>query len=85
MKLYTTEERTAERFGRSCKGKRSWPTEAEAHAEQKRLRKQFKMRMKAYHCIEFCGQYHLGHNRTGSKRLYLELNELVAYQKQYGY
>ncbi len=85
MKLYTTEERQAERFKRVCQGKRYWLTEDEAHAEQKRLRKQFKMRMRVYHCGEFCGNYHLGHNRTGGRVLYRELTEIVAFQKEHGY
>lgn len=84
MNLYTEEQRKLERYNRVCKGKRVFDTEEQAQREAKRLRKSFKMRMRAYRCLEFCGNYHLGHNRHGNQKLFLELTEIVAYQKQYG-
>lgn len=84
MKLFTPEERKAERFKRVCQGKRKYETEAEAHAEGKRLRKRFKMKMRVYHCLEFCGLWHLGHNRTGGRVLIRELTEIVAFQREHG-
>jgi hypothetical protein len=84
MKLFTPEERKAERYTRVCQGKRIYNTEEEAHAEGKRLRKRFKMKMRVYHCQEFCGNYHLGHNRTGGRVLIRELVELVDFQRKHG-
>lgn len=81
---YTEEQRTTERFNRACKGKRIFETKVDAKAEARRLRKRFSMKMKAYHCSEFCGKYHLGHNRHGNQKTYLELVEIVDHQKRYG-
>lgn len=84
MKLYTAKERKAERFSRVCSGKRKYETEEDAHAEAKRLRKRLKMKMQPYFCSEFCQLWHLGHNRKGGKRIFLELTELVSFQRKYG-
>ena len=85
MKLFTPEVRKTERYKRVCLGKKAYSSEAEAHAESKRIRKRHKIRMRVYHCTEFCGLWHLGHNRTGGRVLVRELEEIVAFQKQYGY
>lgn len=85
MKLFTPEERKTERYSRVCLNKRAYQTEAEAHAEGKRIRKRHKIRMRVYQCKEFCGLYHLGHNRTGGRVLIRELEEIVSFQEKYGY
>lgn len=85
MSNYTPEERKAERRARACTGKRVFDTYEQAHNEAKRLRKRFKMKMRAYHCKEFCGNYHIGHNRHGSRKTYLELQEVVDHQREYGH
>lgn len=85
MKLFTPTERKEERRKRVCLGKRVYETEAEAHAEAKRLRKSHKMKMQAYECKEFCQKWHLGHNRKGGQKLFLELTELVSFQEKHGY
>lgn len=84
MNLYTTEERKAERFKRVCQGKRAYETEHEAHVEGKRIRKTHKIRMRVYECLEFCHKFHLGHNRTGGRKIFRELNELVDFQRKHG-
>lgn len=67
-----------------CSGKRKFASKSIADAEAKRIRKKTKTKMKSYYC-EFCTWWHLGHDRHGSQRLFIELSELVEFQKQYGY
>lgn len=83
--LYTPEERKAERFKRVCEGKRTYEDYREAHKEAKRLRKKHQMKMRPYECLEFCGKWHLGHNRHGGQKVYLELQEIVDFQREHGY
>jgi len=85
MKLYDKRARRAERYNRVCKGKRKFASKTLAENEAKRIRKKTKTKMIVYYCEEFCTYWHMGHNRQGSQRLFLELTELVEFQKQYGY
>lgn len=78
-------ERELERYNRSCKNKKVFLTEEEAKAFNKQSRKKYKARTQVYKCIPFCGKYHIGHVRKGSNRFFLELTEIVAYQKDHGY
>lgn len=84
MQPYNQRARRTERYNRMCLGKRKFASKSLAEAEGKRIRKKNKTKMIAYYCEEFCTYWHLGHNRTGSQKLFLELTELVNYQRQYG-
>ena len=84
MQPYNQRVRRAERLNRMCSGKRKFASRTMAEVEAKRIRKKTKTKMGPYYC-EFCTYWHLGHNRRGAQRLFLELTELVEFQKQYGY
>ena len=84
MKLYDKRARKTERYNRVCRGKKKFASKSLAEAEAKRIRKKTKTKMIAYYDEEFCTYWHLGHNRHGSQKLFLELTELVEFQKQYG-